>query len=96
MFRNHYRRGECRDCGPDCVLRRRVPRHELHLALSVATMGLWGFCWIITMIAARWEPWRCTDCRRPQEGTPEKGAPDQAATEAAMGSSFALVHEHLD
>jgi hypothetical protein len=79
------------------VLRRRVPRHELHLALTVATMGLWGFCWIITVVAARWEPWRCTDCRRPQDSVPKKEeAPDPASTEAAMATSFALVHEHLD
>ncbi|MEP6668528.1 MAG: hypothetical protein ABJF10_05210 [Chthoniobacter sp.] len=97
MFRNHYRRGECRDCGTECVLRRRVPRHELHLALTIATVGFWGFCWIITVIAARWEPWRCTDCRRPQAGDPARDeAPEQSATEAGIGSNFGLVHEHSD
>jgi len=72
MFRNRYRLGECRDCGTECVFRRRVPRHELHLVLTIGTLGLWGLCWIITLFAARWEQWRCTDCRLPQvedEGT---------------------------
>ena len=67
MFRNRYRLGECRDCGTECVLRRRVPRHEFHLVLTIGTLGLWGLCWIITLIGAHWEPWRCTDCRRPQD-----------------------------
>ncbi len=79
------------------MLRRRVPRHELHLALTIATMGFWGFCWIITVIAARWEPWRCTECRRPQAGDPEcEEAPAPAATAAAMESTYGLVHDHSD
>jgi len=73
MFRHRYRLAECMDCGMECVLRRRVPRHELHLVLTIGTLGLWAPCWLITLFAARWEPWRCTDCRRPQaEGLEEE------------------------
>jgi len=97
MFRNHYRLGECKDCGTESVLRRRVPRHEVHLALTIVTMGFWGMCWIITAVAARWEPWRCRICRQPQEdGRLSRTAPDMASTETAVGSSFGLVHEHVD
>ena len=97
MFRNHYRLGKCRDCGAESVLRRRVPRHEVHLVLTIVTLGFWGFCWIITIIAARWEPWRCRGCRRPQEEeSPAEGASDTASTETAVGSAFGLVHKHLE
>jgi hypothetical protein len=97
MFRNHYRLGACRDCARESVLHRRVPRHEVHLALTIVTMGFWGFCWIITIIAARWKPWRCHCCRRPQEE--ERGAKrvsDTASTETAVGSAFGLMHEHVE
>jgi hypothetical protein len=57
-----------------------VPRHELHLVLTLGTLGLWGLCWMITFIAARWEPWRCIDCRRAQseEIKPERSAPPRS------------------
>lgn len=97
MFRNHYRLGKCKDCGTESVLRRRVPRHDLHLLLTIATMGFWGVCWVITVVAARWEPWRCRICRRPQgDGRQTAPAPDTAPTEVAVGSGFGLVHEHVD
>jgi hypothetical protein len=97
MFRNHYRLGECRDCGAESVLRRRVPRHEVHLALTIVTLGFWGMCWIITIIAARWEPWRCRRCRQPQEEqSPGEGASDPASTVTAVGSAFGLIHKHLE
>src|SRR5258708_32820509 len=97
MFRHHYRLGECRDCGTERVLRRRVPRHEIHLALTIGTLGLWGGCWIITLVAAHLEPWRCQECRKPQRK--EIGGEEvagQSSTEAAVGSGFALRHEHVD
>jgi len=97
MFRNHYRLGECKDCRTESVLRRRVPRHEVHLLLTIATLGFWSLCWIITTIAARWEPWRCRNCHRPQEDdAPAHPSPDTASTEEAVGSRFGLVPEHLD
>jgi hypothetical protein len=95
MFRNHYRLGECRECGTDSVLRRRVPRHEVHLVLTILTMGFWGFCWIITIIAARWEPWRCRGCDRPQEEPRPEATRGHASAETAMGSAFGLVREHM-
>jgi hypothetical protein len=97
MFRKHYRLGQCTGCGTESVLRRRVPRHEVHLALTICTLGLWGPCWLITKIAARWEPWRCTRCRRLQICPPppeDALVPDPAAT--AVGAGFGLVHEPVD
>jgi hypothetical protein len=74
-----------------------VPRHELHLALTIATLGFWGPCWFITWLAARWEPWRCTDCRRPQENPfPKEEAVTETSEEAAVGAGFGLVHEPVD
>lgn len=97
MFRNHYRLGECRDCGTERVLRRRVPRHEVHLVLTIVTLGFWGLCWVITAIAARWEAWRCRECHRPQEDDP-RTAPTRVtvSSETAVVSGFGLVHKHLD
>ena len=94
MFRNHYRLAECRECGTECVQRRRVPRHEMHLGLTVLTLGVWGVCWIITLIAARWEPWRCRRCHRVQ---PEEPKAAEAISDGAMlGGAFGLAHEQAD
>jgi hypothetical protein len=71
----------------ESVLRRRVPRHERHLVLTLGTLGLWGLCWIITMIAARWEPWRCTDCQQPQEKEVwPQDREEEPPAEAAVGA----------
>jgi len=94
MFRRHYRLAVCTECGTESVQRRRVPRHELHLALTVLTLGVWGVCWIITIIAARWEPWRCRECRLPQ--AEEAMRPEPAPVGAIMSPAFGLVHEQVD
>jgi hypothetical protein len=62
----------------------------VHLVLTVLTLGLWGPCWIITAVAARFEPWRCRECRRPQPE--EKASLEMTAAGAMVGSSFALTH----
>jgi hypothetical protein len=65
--------------------------------LAIGTLGFWVPCWIITLIAARWEPWRCTDCGRPQVAeTPEAHVPELASTEAVGSPGFGLVHEHAE
>jgi len=74
--------------------RRRVPRHEVHLVLTVLTLGLWGICWIITLIAARSEPWRCRECRRPQPDEPDRR--EMPAAAGMLASHFNLVHEQPD
>ena len=97
MFRNHYRLGECKGCGTESVQRRRVPRHELHLVLTVCTLGFWGLCWIITAVAARWEPWRCRECRQPQgDELRDDSVGEAVSNEADLGASFAMIQEHLD
>jgi hypothetical protein len=70
-----------------------VPRHQLHLALTVLTLGVWGICWIITIIAARFEPWRCHECLRPQ---PDEPAPLKPLRADEAGATFNLIHEHAE
>jgi hypothetical protein len=62
--------------------------------LTIATLGLWGFCWAITIIAARWEPWRCRECRKPQADVPVRRPITTAAD--VVGSHLDLVHQHID
>ena len=88
MFRNHYRVGVCKECGTECVMRRRVPLHQVHLLLTVFTLGFWGPCWIITLIAAAWEPWRCRECKRPQPDEPMEPA-------ASVGNAEPVMHRRL-
>lgn len=94
MFRNYYRLARCGECGTKCLQRRRAPRHSVHLILTIATFGLWGICWVITIIAARWEPWRCRECRRPQLDVPAR-RPLTTAVDV-VGSHLDLVHQHFD
>ena len=75
-------------------MRRRSPRHDLHLVLAIFTAGFWAPCWIITSIAAAWEPWRCRECGRPQPDDPKEPAP--ASGETLIGSAFGLTRKQAD
>ena len=97
MFRNHYRVGVCAECGTECVMRRRAPRHDLHLCITIATLGLWGPCWLITTIAAGWEPWRCRECKQPQPDDPgEVELLEPASPGTVMRSAFTLAPKGAD
>jgi len=71
-------------------MRRRSPRHDLHLLLTLLTLGFWAPCWIITHIAAAWEPWRCRECKRPQPPEPrEPETLESSSAETTMGRRLA-------
>jgi hypothetical protein len=36
--------------------------HALHLFFTLATLGLWGVCWISITIGMLFRPWRCQHC----------------------------------
>ena len=36
--------------------------HPLHLALTIATLGLWGISWAAHSIGMMFRPWRCKHC----------------------------------
>jgi len=79
------------------MMRRRAPRHTWHLWLTIGTLGLWGPCWIITIIAAAWEPWRCRECKKPQPET-SKGVEEleSASAETMIGSALGFAQKQAD
>ncbi len=52
----------CRSCHLPRVFRRRKPRHSLHFALSIGTLGLWLPVWGLLIILQRFHAWDCTVC----------------------------------
>ncbi len=80
----------------ESVMTRRVPRHELHLTLTILTLGLWGLCWIITCVAAPWERWHCRECGKAQDENEDQNPPDLGPAEPVMASPFGLRHHEAD
>ena len=78
----------------DGVMRRRSPRHDLHLMLTILTAGFWGPCWIITVVAAMQEPWRCRECGRPQPE--ELKELDSGSAGTVIGPAFGLARPQAD
>jgi len=53
----------CRTCAGKRTFEKTVVRHDIHLLLTVLSLGLWGFCWLLISIKSFATPWRCRKCR---------------------------------
>ena len=62
----------CECCKSRQNFHRRKPNHPLHIALVVATGGLWSISYIAIMIGNPFRPWTCAMCDRIQKAPPGK------------------------
>lgn len=52
----------CKNCNKIMPATKRVPNHVLHFILSFITGGIWLFVWLLVILAAGTEKFKCVQC----------------------------------